>query len=467
MCIPYLDDIIVFSPTFEMHVDHLKQVLQRLRESGIKLKPRKCELFKKEVKYLGYVVSGQGYHTDNSNVRIIEALKDFHPKTVGDVRHILGLMNYYRKFIENFSQIAKPLFELLQTKTKANGDQKRKGSRMSKTNQSSSSEKIEWTVSHQDALNKLLNCLAIPPVLAYPKYDMPFILHTDASNSGLSAVLYQRQEGKMRVISYASRTLTPSERNYNYHPGKLEFLALKWAVCDEFRDILYHASEFTVYTDNNPLTYIMSTAKLNATGHRWVSELSEFNFHIKYRPGKVNVDADFLSRMPVNIEEYIPKCTKEVQSDLFQATVNAFSCSKNREVVWVSALSGNTSNFDLQENELLSPQSHQSFSSKDIREAQENDKVIAPVVKYKSSNHAPSAEEKRRLSHLSKVLLSDWDKLYIDDDGILRRGIAEHEQIVFPEKFHPIIFRELHDEMAISVVKGFLILHPNDSIGHT
>ena len=333
-------------------------------------------------------MSGQGYQTDKSNVGVIEALKDFHPKTVGDVRHILGLMNYYRKFIENFSQIAKPLFELLQTKTKTNGDQKCKGSRMSKTNQSSSSKKIEWTASHQDALGKLLDCLATPPVLAYPKYDLPFVLHTDASNSGLGAVLYQRQERKMCVISYASRTLTPSERNYNY---------LKWAVCDEFRDILYHAPEFTVYTDNNPLTYIMSTAKLNATGHRWVSELSEFNFHIKYRPGKVNVDADFLSRMPVNIEEYIPKCTKEVQSELFQATANACSCSKNREVVWVSALSCNTSNFDLQENELLSPQSHKSFGSKDIREAQEKEKVITPVVKYKSLNHAPSSEEKRGL----------------------------------------------------------------------
>ena len=94
MCIPYLDDIIVFSPTFEMHLDHVKQVLQRLHENGIKLKPRKCELFKKEVKYLGYVVSGQGYRTDKSNVRVIEALKDFCPKTVGDIRHILGLLNY-------------------------------------------------------------------------------------------------------------------------------------------------------------------------------------------------------------------------------------------------------------------------------------------------------------------------------------------------------------------------------------
>ena len=446
MCIPYLDDIIVFSPTFEMHLDHVKQVLQRLRENGIKLKPRKCELFKKEVKYLGYVVSGQGYRTDKSNVRVIEALKDFCPKTVGDIRHILGLLNYYRKFIENFAQIARPLFELLQTKTKMNGDQKHKGCRMQKTNQSSSNEKIEWIAYHQDALNKLLDCLTTPPVLAYPRYDMPFILHTDASSSGLGAVLYQRQEGKMRVISYASRTLSPSERNYHYHSGKLELLALKWAVCEEFRDILHYAPEFTVYTDNNPLTYIMTTAKLNATTHRWVSELSEFNFHIKYRPGKVNVDADFLSRMPINIEEYMTKCTKTVQPDVLPAAVITSNCSGTNETAWVAALSNNTSNFDLQENELLNPQSHHSFNPQAIREAQERDKVVAPILKHKLSCQPPSREDRHRFSKRSKVLLRDWNKLYIDTDGILRRRTPEHAQIVLPEKFYPIIYRELHDE---------------------
>ena len=108
----------------------------------------------------------------------------------------------------------------------------------------------------------------------------------DASNAGLGAVLYQKQGEQLRVISYASRTLTASERNYNYHSGKLEFLALKWAICDQFRDLLLDAPKFTVYTDNNPLTYVMTTAKPNATGQRWVSELADFNFDIKYRPGK-------------------------------------------------------------------------------------------------------------------------------------------------------------------------------------
>lgn len=119
-----------------------------------------------------------------------------------------------------------------------------------------------------------------PPILAYPDFDLPFILHTDASEDGLGAVLYQRQDNKLRVIGFGSRTLMPAERNYHLHSGKLEFLALKWAICDKFRDYLYYAPTFTVYTDNNPLTYILTTARLNAAGHRWVGELADFHFDI-------------------------------------------------------------------------------------------------------------------------------------------------------------------------------------------
>ena len=92
--------------------------------------------------------------------------------------------------------------------------------------------------------------------------------------------------------SYGSRSLSPAEKSYHLHSGKLEFLALKWAICDHFRDYLYYALSFTVYTDNNPLTYAVSSAKLNKTGLRWVGELADFNFTIQYLPGSINVDAD-------------------------------------------------------------------------------------------------------------------------------------------------------------------------------
>ena len=133
-------------------------------------------------------------------------------------------------------------------------------------------------------MNKLIECITSPTILAYPDYKAPFIVHTDASQEGLGAVLYQEQEGTLRVILYASRTLTPAERNYHLYAGKLEFLALKWSITKQFRDYVYYAPRFLVYTDNNPSTYVFSTAKLNATGLRWVGGLADYNFEIKYIP---------------------------------------------------------------------------------------------------------------------------------------------------------------------------------------
>ena len=129
-------------------------------------------------------------------------------------------------------------------------------------------------------------------ILAYADFKAPFVLHSDVSGDGLGTVLYQVQDGQKRVIAYASRSLSKSERNYPVH--KLEFLALKWAITDKFHEYLY-GSEFQVYTDNNPQTYVLTTAKLDATGHRWVTALSNYTFSITYKPGKGHHDADALS----------------------------------------------------------------------------------------------------------------------------------------------------------------------------
>ena len=173
-----------------------------------------------------------------------------------------------------------------------------------KTGQVPSSVTIAWTKEHQNILEKLIEHLITPPIMAYPDYNKPYIVHTDASKDGLGAVLYQEQEEAIRVIAYASHSLTNAEKNYHLHVGKLEFLALKWAITDQFRDYLYYAPEFTVFTDNNPLTYVLTTARLNATGLRWIRELVDFNFNIRYRPRKLTGGADALSRIPVNMDDY-------------------------------------------------------------------------------------------------------------------------------------------------------------------
>ena len=154
--------------------------------------------------------------------------------------------------------------------------------------------KVHWGTEQQEAFETLQRFCTEAPVLAFTDFESPSILHTDASGDGLGAVLYQDQDGQKRVIAYASRSLSKSERNYHVH--KLEFLGLKWAITDKFHEYLYGA-EFQVFTDNNPLTYVLTTAKLDAMGHRLVAALSNYTFSILYKPGKANRDADALSRI--------------------------------------------------------------------------------------------------------------------------------------------------------------------------
>ena len=152
------------------------------------------------------------------------------------------------------------------------------------------------------------------PILAYVDFKKPFKLHTDASILGLGAVLYQEQDGVEKVISNASQSLSKSESKYTAH--KLEFLCLKWAITDQFHEYLY-GNTFNVYTDNNPLTYVLSTPKLDTVGHRWITSLANFNFHIHYMSGKSNVEADALSRIEWE------KCDETIQIESIQAVVTA------------------------------------------------------------------------------------------------------------------------------------------------
>ena len=168
-----------------------------------------------------------------------------------DVKSFLGFVGYYRRCIPNISKVAKPLNQLLQN-LEGTSHQKKKF-------------KVHWGPEQQEAFETLQRLCTEAPVLAYADFKAPFILHTDASSDGLGAVLYQNQDDQRRVIAYPSRSLSPSERNYPAH--KLEFLTLKWAITDKFHEYLC-AAEFQVFTDNNTLTYILITTRMDATGCR-------------------------------------------------------------------------------------------------------------------------------------------------------------------------------------------------------
>ena len=154
---------------------------------------------------------------------------------------------------------------------------------------------IEWTDKCQEAFSKLKEICSDTPILAYADYTKSFKVHTDASEQGLGTVLYQGQDdGTTRVIACASRNLSKSEKRY--HSSKLELLALKLSICECFHKYLY-GGKFEVYTDNNPLTCILTNAKLDATGQRWVASLANYNFTFHYQSGKQNIEADALLRI--------------------------------------------------------------------------------------------------------------------------------------------------------------------------
>ena len=308
---------------------------------------------------------------------------------------------------------------------------------------------VSWTAAHQSALEKLIQCLVSVPVMAYPEPNSPFVLHTYASKSGLGAVLYQQQNDILRVIAYGSRTLTTAEKNYHLHSDRLEFLALKWAICEQFRDYLYYAPSFVVFTDNNPLTYVLSTAKLNATGLRWVGELADFNFTIRYRPGKANADADTLSRTTetTDMEEYRKSCTEETTQNELRTIIQTVKLQEQGRVNWVSSLTTDPSilNVDIS----TTPKREGSMLEiSDIRQAQMEDSVIGKVYSFIKADKRPTVNERAREPTNTQSLLHEWQRLSIDSDGVLRRKSGARDQIILPKKYHAMVLRELHDNMG-------------------
>ena len=281
----YLDDIVIFSSTFTQHLQRLELVLSRLRQQHLKLKLTKCCFFKREVRYLGHIVSAQGVATDPEKIHAVTHWPA--PQTLKELRAFLGFASYYRRFVEGFARLAAPLHRVVgECQTPRKQPAGRPPDLASR-----------WTPECDEAFNLLKQRLTTAPVLAYADFSLPFIVEIDASYQGLGAVLSQEQEGKRRPIAFASRALKKTEKNMtNYSSMKLEFLALKWAVSEKFREYLL-GHTFTVYTDNNPLSYMQTTAKLAAVEQRWASQLAHFNFDIKYRPGPSNRNADALSRI--------------------------------------------------------------------------------------------------------------------------------------------------------------------------
>ena len=265
-CLIYLDDLIVFSQTVEEHLHQLRVIFDWLRAYNLKLKPSKCSIFREKINYLAHEVSNHGVQPSNTNLKAIAEYALL--QTYTEIRAFLSLIGHYRWFIKGFAWIAQPLNEHL------TGE--------------GASRKSEWVSLSEEALEAfwaLKQACMNSPVLALANYTKDFLLKTDTSKEGLGAVLSQKQEdGWFHPVAYGSQALTTYEKNY--HSTKLEFLVLKWAVMEHFKEYLLY-QPFLVKTDNNPLTYIMTTPNLEATGYQWVGALAKFNFWLEYKRDEI------------------------------------------------------------------------------------------------------------------------------------------------------------------------------------
>ena len=249
-CLIYLDDVIVFSDTPKEHLWRMHVVFDHLREHGLKLKPSKCEVFKSEINNLAHHVSQKGVLPLKKNLESIAQCPP--PDTYTKVKSFVGLVGHYRHFIKGFAKIAAPLYDL------TSGDNKDK-----------KSEHVNLSPEAHEAFDRLKAACLQAPILSFPDFNKPFLLETDASERGLGAVLSQKQaDGRYHPIAYASRVMNETEQRY--HSNKQEFLALKWAVTEQFHEYLSpyrkNQNKSVVCTDNNPLTYIFSSANLDAAG---------------------------------------------------------------------------------------------------------------------------------------------------------------------------------------------------------
>jgi len=268
----YIDDILIYSSTFEEHIQHVRAVLQRLIQHQLYAKAEKCEFHRTSTSFLGYVISHEGVAMDDSKVRAV--LEWPRPRTLKELQRFLGFANFYRRFIRNFSGIAAPLTSMTKRQ----------------------STRLTWSNEAIQAFQELKERFTTAPILRHPDPELPFIVEVDASSTGIGAVLSQRQgnPAKMFPCAFYSRKLSAAERNYDV--GNRELLAMKAALEEWWHWLEGAQHPFTILTDHKNLEYLRSAKRLNPRQARWAMFFTRFQFTVTYRPGSRNIKADALPR---------------------------------------------------------------------------------------------------------------------------------------------------------------------------
>ncbi|CAC5388074.1 unnamed protein product [Mytilus coruscus] len=274
VCLCYLDDILIASETFDQHIDDLNTVFGRLKEAGLKLGPKKCSFAQQSCVFLGHLISSKGIQPPPER---LQAIKDYpSPKSVKELRRVVGLLNWFRKYIPNFSSEIEPMTKLLRKNMK-----------------------FRWSAEQENAFQKLKKLLLNSPVLAFPNYNIPFHLAVDTSSKGIGYVLYQihtdeHEEDMIRVVRFGSKSL--SRWQISYGPTKLELLGMVTAILD--CSVYLRGRRFIVECDHQALKPLFQKQLKGAIYERWIAILQQYNFDLRYKPARDMQVADALSRIP-------------------------------------------------------------------------------------------------------------------------------------------------------------------------
>ena len=282
-CLAYIDDIAIYSETFEEHLEHIEEVLIRIRASGLHLKGKKCFLGMDKLPYLGHVVTQTGLELDPAKVVAVRAFP--RPTRVKKMQSFLGLAGYYRNFIKDFSIIAKPLYALTGKTTK-----------------------FRWDEDCEKAFLKLKDALCSKPILAFPDHDKPFVIRTDACDIGMGAVLLQKHSGVLKPIAYISRAFPKGEMSRSIKDKEAQAIVF---ACNAWRSYVW-GRKFVVETDHKNLTWLLNAKAPRL--QRWALTLQEFDLELKHIPGERNVEADVLSRNPLEVSVFGVMDPTEVRS---------------------------------------------------------------------------------------------------------------------------------------------------------
>lgn len=297
-CFVYIDDLLITSKTYENHVKNLTEVFELLFKAGLAINWDKCQFLKHETEFLGYCVGSGKLKAATSK---LGAVKDFpRPKTLKQLRRFLGMVGWFRCFIPFLSDKAACLNDMLKK-----------------------NEPFTWNEEREKAFNELKNCLVNPPVLSVPDESLPYEIHTDASDTGIGAVLLQKKNGQNHVVAFASRSLTKHEKNYPV--TQKECLALIWAV-ERWRHYISGNGTTTCYTDHSSLLWLANLKSPTNRLARWVCRLSEFDLKIIHKKGKFNFVPDCLSRT-------FDIATNEVQVPDFQKVTDPWFLQLRQRII--------------------------------------------------------------------------------------------------------------------------------------